>query len=74
LKFFFELKQQQKKLGDAVELAAISHVFEKNRKNKIQVSSIKGSIGHLLGASGSVEAISTILTIKNVLFIIILFF
>ncbi len=50
--------------GDEIELNAISRLF----KNEIFVSSTKSSIGHLLGAAGSVEAIFSILSItKNVL-------
>ena len=47
--------------GDEIELNAISKLF----KNNICVSSTKSSIGHLLGAAGSVESIFSILSIKN---------
>ena len=47
--------------GDEIELNAISNLF----KNDIFVSSTKSSIGHLLGAAGSVEAIFSILSINN---------
>lgn len=50
-------------LGDQIELNAIMRLF-KNKKN-LFVSSTKSSIGHLLGAAGSVEAIFSILAIKN---------
>ena len=33
--------------------------------DKIKMSSTKSSIGHLLGASGSVESIYSILSIRN---------
>ncbi len=49
------------KKGDEIELNAISKLF----KNNIHVSSTKSSIGHLLGAAGSVEAIISILAINN---------
>ena len=47
--------------GDEIELNAISKLFS----SKINVSSTKSSIGHLLGAAGSVEAIFSILAINN---------
>ncbi len=50
--------------GDEIELNAISRLF----KHDIFVSSTKSSIGHLLGAAGSVESIFSILSLnKNVL-------
>ena len=50
-------------VGDDIELKAIMKLI-KNNKN-IKISSTKSSIGHLLGAAGSVEAIFTILSINN---------
>jgi len=47
--------------GDEIELSAISRLFNHN----IFVSSTKSSIGHLLGAAGSVESIFSILSLKN---------
>ena len=47
--------------GDEIELNAIANLF----KNNVNVSSTKSSIGHLLGAAGSVESIFSILSIKN---------
>ncbi len=49
------------KKGDEIEINAISKLFS----NNLDVSSTKSSIGHLLGAAGSVEAIFSILSIKN---------
>ena len=49
------------KKGDEIELNAIKKLFT----NSIDVSSTKSSIGHLLGAAGSVEAIISILSIVN---------
>ena len=47
--------------GDEIELNAISRLFNKN----IFVSSTKSSIGHLLGAAGSVEAIFSIMSLNT---------
>ena len=50
--------------GDEIELNAICKLF----KHNIYVSSTKSSIGHLLGAAGSVESIFSIMSInKNTL-------
>ena len=52
-------------LGDDIELKAIMKLIKSNKK--VKVSSTKSSIGHLLGAAGSVEAIFSILSInKNI--------
>lgn len=50
-------------IGDDIELSAIMRLTSGN--DKIKISSTKSSIGHLLGAAGSVEAIITILSIKH---------
>ena len=50
-------------LGDKIELNAINRLF-KNNKN-LFVSSTKSSIGHLLGAAGSVEAIFSLLALNE---------
>ena len=51
-------------LGDQIELNALKRLFS-SEKDKIFVSSTKSSIGHLLGAAGSVESIFSILAINN---------
>ncbi|MBO7488918.1 MAG: beta-ketoacyl-ACP synthase II [Bacteroidales bacterium] len=51
-------------IGDISEPKAISRLFGEHAKN-INLNSTKSMTGHLLGAAGSVEAIATILAIKN---------
>ena len=51
-------------LGDTAELKAISKVFGKHTE-KININSTKSITGHLLGAAGAIEAISSILSINN---------
>ena len=51
-------------LGDAAETVAIKKVFGSHARDLV-ISSIKGSIGHLLGASGGVAAISVIQAIRH---------
>jgi len=51
-------------MGDKIELATVARLFEK-RSDNLSMSSTKSSIGHLLGAAGSVEAIYSLLAISN---------
>lgn len=50
--------------GDISEAIAISKLFGEHAKN-IVLNSIKSMTGHLLGGSGAIEAIATVLSIKN---------
>ena len=51
-------------LGDEIEYNAVKKLFEKNL-DKIFMSSTKSSTGHLLGASGAIEAIFSIISLKE---------
>ena len=50
-------------VGDLVELAAIKSLF--GTENKIAVTATKSATGHLLGAAGGIEAIFTLLAIRD---------
>src|ERR1700734_1511827 len=51
-------------LGDEIELNAVQRVVG-NAAAKIAMSSTKSSVGHLLGAAGAVEAIFSVLAIRD---------
>lgn len=60
-------------VGDAAENAAIKALFldstrgvGKHKPSDINVSSTKGAVGHLLGGSGAIEAIFSVLAIHKV--------
>jgi len=51
-------------LGDEIELGAVQRLLG-NAASKVAMSSTKSSTGHLLGAAGAIEAIFSILAIRD---------
>ena len=52
-------------LNDKAETLAINKAFGENAKKNVLVSSTKSMTGHMLGAAGAVEAIASVLAIRN---------
>jgi len=50
-------------LNDRSETAALKRALGEERAHEVPVSSLKSSIGHLLGAAGAVEAAATVLAL-----------
>jgi 3-oxoacyl-[acyl-carrier-protein] synthase II len=51
-------------MGDEIELGAVERLFA-NSAGKLSMSSTKSAIGHLLGAAGAVEAIYSVLAMRD---------
>jgi 3-oxoacyl-[acyl-carrier-protein] synthase II len=52
-------------MGDEIELHAVEKMLGSNAASRVTMSSTKSSTGHLLGAAGAIEAIFSILAIRD---------
>ncbi len=52
-------------MGDELELRAVERLLGSNAASRVTMSSTKSSTGHLLGAAGAVEAIFSILAMRD---------
>jgi 3-oxoacyl-[acyl-carrier-protein] synthase II len=51
-------------LGDEIELRAVERVMD-GKVDRLSMSSTKSSVGHLLGAAGAVEAVFSVLALRD---------
>jgi 3-oxoacyl-[acyl-carrier-protein] synthase II len=52
-------------MGDELELRAVERLLGSNAASRVTMSSTKSSTGHLLGAAGAIEAIFSILAMRD---------
>ena len=52
-------------MNDKTETAAIKAAFGENKAHELHISSTKSMTGHMLGAAGAVEAIATVLALRD---------
>ncbi len=52
-------------MGDELELKAVEKLLGSNAASRVTMSSTKSSTGHLLGAAGAIEAIFSVLAIRD---------
>lgn len=53
------------KLGDTIEIKALSEVFNSNEKQSVPIGSVKANVGHLNAASGVAGLIKTVYAMKD---------
>lgn len=51
-------------MGDKVEMLSVAEVLG-DRARQVPMSSIKGATGHMIGAAGAVEMVSSVLTLQH---------